>query len=268
MEYQDYVNYHKMFGLCDGEQFLSNPHNTKHQWCTRYNATTGIVRGTWFELTKDSFKLTDNYNSPWNIGMEYSYTEIDLNVVVPKIINIVYQTAQEFTVNGHKAHKNLEISLKTGKATFYKNAAYPNTDEEKTAAVSTLRKHVTAYKKKARPIFRLLEGSLTQNDEKRNNSSHNWATRHKNSDDLGTHELYEILRNRNPTPPEIAALMNKGNSSLNYSSVTLTSFEASMSRVIQRRRKDLQSFALMEANNEYKTPTEIQNGVDNGTTQN
>ena len=102
---------------------------------------------------------------------------------------------------------------------------------------------------------------MTINDEKRNKSQ--WTRSNRSTDDLDPHTLYEILRQRNPTPPEIDLLMEKGNSSHNYSSVSLTNFESSMSRVIQRRRKDLQSFALLEANNQYTPPTK--SGVDNGT---
>lgn len=267
MEYQDYVNFHQLFGKCDGKEELTNPHSIKQQWCTRYNKETGIVYGPWFELSEDTFKLTRPHNSPWTIGMEYAYTEVPFNKMLPKIITIEYLTNQEFTVNGHKAHQFLEISLETGKATYYLNAAYPNTDEEKTAATSTLRKHITAYKRKARPIYRLLEGSLTQNDKKKNNSGY----RGNGSDNLEPHELYEMLRLRSPTPTEIDLLMKNGNSSMNYSYISNTNFESTISRVIQRRRKDLQSFALMEANNEYLTPTELKTkyinpGVSNGTT--
>lgn len=263
MEYKDYVMLHELFGDKNNPKALINPHSSHNAWMTTYDSNTKIIRGNWFDLTNETFKIHSDraYLSPYTIGKEYAYTEIEFDILLPNIINIEYINSNEFTVNGHKAHPGLEISLKTGKALFYKHAPYPNTDEEKTLATSTLRKHITAYKKRARPIFRLLEGSLTQNDETRDRTK--WGNR--KYDELDTHQVYEIFRQQKPTPDELNQLVNAGNSASNYTNyIQHTSFEASLNRVIQRRRKDLQSFALLEATNQYKTPTQLNQGVKNG----
>lgn len=259
MEYEEYVNLHKMFGKCDGEEILVNPHYYGHQYGTTYNKDTGVVTSSWFRMTETEFAMTQTYNSPYNIGFSYAYTEVPLKKLFPKQIVVEYLSATEFTVNGHRGHQGLVINHLTGLTKNFNIAAYPHTEEDKKKAVSTLRKHVTKYKKVCRPIYRLLEGSLTANDDKKLNTG--WSNR--KYDDLDTHELYEMLRKGKPTPDDIMNLMDKGNSSTSYGSyISHSNFEASISRVIQRRRKDLQSFALLEANNEYKQP--IQKELTNG----
>ena len=261
MEYEDYVKLHKMFGKCDGVETLANPYTRLPQYETTFDEKTGILKSSWFSMTKNVFKLTQPYNSPYNIGFAYAYTEVPILKLLPKEIVAEYLNANEYTINGHRAHQNLVINHLTGKTIYFTIAAYPHTKEDKTKAISTLRKHVTAYKKKARPVYRLLEGSLTSNSNNENHTA-NWQSR--KTDDLKAHELYEMLRLESPTVESIKLLVEKGNSSINWgSSLSETNFESAISRVIQRRRKDLQSFALLEANNKYNPPTL---GVTNGTT--
>ena len=102
------------------ENKLSNPHTLKSQYQTTYDKEKGLITTSWFQLTKDSFKVTANYTSPYTAGMDYSYTEIAFDKILPKKLKFEYLNGNEFTINGHRAHTDLEINPETGKSNTLK----------------------------------------------------------------------------------------------------------------------------------------------------
>lgn len=245
MEYKDYIKYHKTFNHA---QKLNNPYYYT-TYTTSHVNDQNLVKTAWFELSEEKFQITTPIND-WVVTRNPE----GLNFTIPDTITVKVD-GREVTVNGHPIHKELIINPQTGKTIYSLHPARPMDEEEQKKATSILRKHITKYKKRARPIYRLLEGSLT--DKKNNENYTSWGNR--KNDSMKTHDLYEILRIGKPTQEEIKLLITSGNSSNRYGWVENTDFESSISRVIQRRRGDLKAYALLEGNNEYKTPNELNN---------
>lgn len=252
MEYNDYINYHAAFSDVPS---LNNPYGNSHYYTNSHVSNKKVIT-PWFTLEQNKFTITSTVPH-WPIVHTDENGKATFPLTIPKNIKISI-VKNEVLINNHPIHINLTIDPNTGKTLNYLYPARPLSDEDQTAAVSMLRKHISAYKKRARPIYRLLKGGLRDSTTNENHSSYSGGYR---TDKLTTHEVYDILKTCKPTTDELDFLLTNGNSSSSNGNgyFEKTDFESALSRVINRRRSDLRAYALLEVDNEYKTPKEIKN---------
>ncbi len=219
---------------------LYNPYNYDYNLKFRYSIEDKeVIECGYFELTKNRIYFKTDY-------MLEMCGPLEKQQILPTGMKY-YKIDGQWTVNGYPIRAGLMFNTATQEVINSPAPRVPYTEEEKKLATSTLRKHISRFKKRARPLFRLINGSLTEQDDQRRNRR-NWT----DNTDLNAHELYEILKQETPTLDNIQRIMKAGNSSYGYT-FNKTDFETTVSREISRKRPELRMHALAEANKQYKT---------------